>query len=387
MLAHCGVRSRPARGGNSENEAPTKSQQALTNGGCVLGDVTNNFAVAGTTENQAKPVLGAPTIRQQGFAPPLPSRGAAIANSTDRLEPDACCLAGDPQQVMEYLPDIFRVLQREEALHAPSPGYMHHLVHVNSKMRGILVDWLVSVQQKYKLRAETLFLTVQLIDRYLELKSTTRRNVQLVGVTALLIAAKFEEVYPPQIKDLVYVTDKAYTRDEIIKMEVVMLGVLDFKICCPTPMHFFDRYQRLNGCTETQRDLSQYLLELTLVDYSMIKYSPSNLAAAAVFLSNKLLRRHPSWPQAAVKETNFTEQMLKHCAKEMCPLLEHAEHSPLQAIRKKFSQLKYHSVAKLSFTGAPSTTPIVDAERRRSIGGTEALPPISSALFENSAAI
>jgi len=90
-----------------------------------------------------------------------------------------------------------------------------------------------------------------------------------------------------------------------------------------------------------------------LVDYNMLKYSPSRLAASSILLSNKLLRRQPAWKPAAVKQTRFTEQMLKECAKEMCSLLENAEHSPLQAVRKKFSQLKYHSVAKLNFTVAP----------------------------------
>jgi len=272
------------------------------------------------------------------------------------------------------------------------------------------VDWLVSVQQKYKLKAETLFLAINLLDRYLEQKPVARRFLQLVGVTSLLIAAKFEEVYPPAINEFVYVTDKAYSKEDVIKMEVAILGALDFKICKPTPMHFLERYQSVNGCSEAHRDLAQYLLELTLVDYNMIKYSPSRLAAAAVLLSNKLLRRQPSWKPAAVKHTHFTEQMLKECAKEMCSLLEYAEHNPLQAVRKKFSQLKYHSVAKLSFTGAPAAAAApsaeetarsngprrsVGGERRRSVGGTEPAlgsrpptsspgappPPVSSSIF------
>jgi cyclin B len=227
------------------------------------------------------------------------------------------------------------------------------------------------------LKADTLFLAINLIDRYLELRATARRHLQLVGVTAMLIAAKFEEMYPPQISDFVYVTDKAYSKEDIVKMEVTMLTALDFKVCRPTPMTFLERYQNVNGCTEAHRDLAQYLLELTLVEYSMLKYSPSRLAAAAVLLSNKLLRRQPSWKPAAVKHTRFTEQMLKECAKEMCGLVENAEHSSLQAVRKKFSQLKYHSVAKISFTHAPTYSLPHDeapsqahfSSRRSSIGG------------------
>ena len=209
----------------------------------------------------------------------------------------------------------------------------------------------------------TLFLCVSIIDRYLEKRTTARRHLQLVGVTALLIAAKFEEQYPPQIHDFVYVTDKAYSKDEVIKMEVSMLTALDFKVCLATPMHFLERYQIVNGCTDAHRDLTNYLLELTLVDYKMVKYNPSHLAAAAVLLSNKLLRRTPSWSGAAVRHTQMTEQTLKECAKEMCGILEHAESHALQAVRKKYSQLKHHAVAKLNFSSTSGSTLAEDARR------------------------
>merc|ERR1719454_1000485 len=127
-----------------------------------------------------------------------------------------------------------------------------------------------------------------------------------------------------------------------------MLTALELNICQPTAVHFLERYQRINCCTEAHKDLAQYLLELTLIDYKMLKYAPSHLAAAAILLSNKLLRR-PSWTPAAVRHTKMTEAMLKECAKEMCVLLEAADTNPLQAVRKKFAQPKHHSVATLNF--------------------------------------
>jgi cyclin B len=261
------------------------------------------------------------------------------------------------------------MLQRDEVNHAVRPNFMEGQPHVNSKMRAILVDWLVDVHKKYKLQSETLFLAVGLIDRFLEKRHTARRHLQLVGITALLIAAKFEEQYPPQIQDFVYVTDKAYSKDEVIKMEVSMLSALDFKVCRPTAVNFLSRFQVVNGCSEAHRDLAQYLLELTLSDYKMVKYSPSHLAASAVLLSNKLLRFQPSWSSAAVKHTKMTEHMLKECAKEICSLLEHAEQSSLQAVRKKYSQSKYHSVAKMSFVGPSATSGAEGGKHRRNSTG------------------
>merc|ERR1712060_740552 len=136
----------------------------------------------------------------------------------------------------------------------------------------------------------------------------------------------------------------------IIDMEIRILSALDFNICRPLSVNFLERYQQVNGCTEVHSALSEYLLELTLPDAKMVKYSPSYMAAASIFLSNKLLEKRPSWPSSAVKHTMMTESMIKECAKEMCHLFESADGSQFQAVRKKFSQVKHHSVAKLSFS-------------------------------------
>lgn len=364
---------------SSENAAPEKPQQPLSLGGGVLSDVTNISVAAPAVDaiSQEKASLSEALSGETGHARQWHSTSAPTSGNCDHYECDLQH-TNDAQHAIEYVPDVHRALLKAES--NPDPLYMDRQVYVNARMRGILVDWLVSVQMKYKLKAETLFLAVSITDRYLELQVTARRNLQLIGITSMLIAAKFEEIHPPNMNDFVYVTDKAYTKDEIVKMEVLILGTLDFKICTSTATMFLDRYQRVNGCTESHRDLAQFLLELTLVDYNMVKYSPSHLAAAAVLLSNKLLKRRPSWSSANVKQTCFSEQALRECAKEMCGLLEHAEHNSLQAVRKKFSQPKYNSVAKRSFTDVPPVNATsesgrgdashqsVSGERRRSIG-------------------
>lgn len=294
--------------------------------------------------------------------PPVPQLAAAAARPMEVTSPGSPKVANpqsmveeqDPQQVKEYLADINSALHNAEPHFMPEANYMDGQPHVNAKMRAILVDWLVDVHKKYKLRQETLFLAIGLIDRFLERRTTARRHLQLVGVAALLIAAKFEELYPPQVQDFVYITDKAYTKEEVIKMEVSILTALDFKVCQPTAVHFMERFHRVNGCTQAHRDLAQYLLELTLVEYRMVRYSASHLAAAALLLSNKLLRKQPSWDSRMCRKTGFMEQALRECAREICNLLERAESSPMQAVRKKFSQQKYSAVSKLNFAGDAS---------------------------------
>lgn len=83
-------------------------------------------------------------------------------------------------------------------------------------MRSILVDWLVYVHLKFKLQPETLFMAINLIDRYLSKNTIMRNKLQLVGVASLFIASKFEEIYAPELKDFVYVCDNAYTKEEIL---------------------------------------------------------------------------------------------------------------------------------------------------------------------------
>jgi len=258
-------------------------------------------------------------------------------------------MGDDPQAVAEYVQDIFSNFGLHESTFLPRPDYMESQVDINGKMRAILVDWLVEVHMKYKLKTETLFLTVNLIDRFLEKRQLTRKRLQLVGVTAMLIAAKFEEIYPPEVRDFVYITDNAYTKDEILTMEVTMLTMLKFVLCYPTVAHFFERYRRVNCCSEEHHHLMQYVLELTLPELKMLRYPPSHLAAAAALLSNMLLNQQPAWPVSMVRHTQQTEPLVRGCAREMCGLLEAAERSPLQAVHRKFSQPKFSSVAKKAF--------------------------------------
>eukprot|EP00929_Paragymnodinium_shiwhaense_P013992 TRINITY_DN121846_c0_g1_i1.p1 TRINITY_DN121846_c0_g1~~TRINITY_DN121846_c0_g1_i1.p1 ORF type:complete len:552 (-),score=135.98 TRINITY_DN121846_c0_g1_i1:93-1685(-) len=348
-----------------------------------LGEITNNMGNARRQQAQACPQPQAPSLKpprpppqpcppQAPMAPPPPPEsvassvssfgfGQVVAGRREEVLIDVPEVdAKDPQQVAEYVQEIYRNLQSDERRCMATHGYMAKQAHVNAKMRGILVDWLVDVHRKYKMRPETLYLCVSIIDRYLEACPTVpRRLLQLVGVTALLIAAKFEEMQPPQMKDFVYVTDKTYSEDEVMHMEATILAALEFQICRPTAYHFLDRFHRLNGCTDAHRDLAHYVMELTLIDYDMVRHTPSRLAAAAIMLSNKLLRRKPAWPSDLARQSGLEEREVKHCAQQLCRLLEGAETGSLQAVRKKFSQTRFHAVSKLNFvSGPPSSIPV-----------------------------
>jgi len=86
---------------------------------------------------------------------------------------------------------------------------MNQHVEINAGHRTILIDWLSDVAQKFKLLTETLFLTVYIMDKYLSLKAVPRKKLQLIGTTAMLIAAKYEEIYTPEVKDYAWITGHA----------------------------------------------------------------------------------------------------------------------------------------------------------------------------------
>jgi hypothetical protein len=111
-------------------------------------------------------------------------------------------------------------------------------------MRSVLIDWLIQVHLKFHLLQETLYLCVQIIDAYLMAVDVPKMQLQLVGVTAMFVASKYEEMYVPAIDDFVYMTDNTYTKAEIRSMEISILKQLDFMFCKPFPLHFLRRFSK-----------------------------------------------------------------------------------------------------------------------------------------------
>jgi cyclin B len=231
----------------------------------------------------------------------------------------------------------------------PRPDYMDSQPEVNSKMRAILVDWLVEIHLKYRMKRETLFLAVNIVDRYLGLAVVTRSKLQLIGVGGMKIAAKFEETHPPDTKDFVYMTDGAYSKEDVLETEVAMLIAIRFDLCIPTASHYLDRYQQATKYCEAHVFLLQYLVELALLDYRMLRYPPSYQVAAATFVSNMLLKINPSWPSMLVRHSAVAEEAIQDCASRLYNRFETAAESSVQAVRWKYSQPKFGAVATVRY--------------------------------------
>ena len=179
-------------------------------------------------------------------------------------------------------------MQQTEKFTQPNGFYMRGQRDINENVRAILVDWIISVHAKFKLLPETLFLTINLIDRYFSLFNVLKSDVQLVGVAALLISTKYEEIYPPNVKDFIYLTDNTYTRAQILAMEQDILFHLQFEIQQTSSYRFLERYWKISQADTVTFFLAQYLLELALLDSKMNQYKPSLLASTAIYVAMRV---------------------------------------------------------------------------------------------------
>ncbi|XP_075049601.1 G2/mitotic-specific cyclin-B1-like isoform X2 [Mixophyes fleayi] len=152
--------------------------------------------------------------------------------------------ADNPMLCSDYVTDIYTYLRTLEAEQPIRPHYLKGQ-EITGKMRAILVDWLVQVHLKFKLLQETMFMTVAIMDQFLQVNPVPKRLLQLVGVTSMFIACKYEELFPPQIYDFAYVTNDSYTTAQIRNMEIQILTVLKYKIGRPLPLHFLRRASKV----------------------------------------------------------------------------------------------------------------------------------------------
>lgn len=190
-------------------------------------------------------------------------------------------------------------------------GYIEKQTHISERMRAILVDWIVEAHKKFKLLPETLFMAVNIIDRYLDVATISREKLQLVGVTALFVCAKYEEIYPPQLKDFIELTQKAFTKSDILAMEGSIVNSLKFNLTVPSSLRFLERYSRVEKLDKRSFDLSQYLLELSLVEYKFVKFPESMKACAAIYLTNKLFKRAVCWTDVTAAHAQYTEAQIR----------------------------------------------------------------------------
>lgn len=342
----------------AENGRPTGRFEVFDDGSCGASDQPRttlsvqapsarepiSLAVPEASDNSMV-VPMSPDCRMEDEAPG--ESPMVLDTSLHTLEPMTYSDVREQESSAEYAKDICAYMKELEVRLACKANYMKKQPDITSTMRTILVDWLVEVAEEYQLHNETLFLAVSYVDRFLSSMSVQRTRLQLVGTASLLIAAKFEEIYPPEVTEFVYITDDTYTKQQVLKMEQVVLKVLCFDVACPTPYAFLLRFAEVSKCPDTVTYLAQYLCELALMDDDpYLQYLPSIIAGAALCLANHTLNRHP-WGQDLVDFSGYEVHAFRECIHSLYSTFCNAPSREQKAVHEKFKHSKFNAVAHL----------------------------------------
>ena len=241
--------------------------------------------------------------------------------------------------------EMSKELSEKEKKYSFDPNYMSNQSEINHNMRAILINWLIKVHLKYKFLPQTIYITVNIIDRYLSKVDTNKKKLQLVGITALIIACKYEERKYPKIIKFVKLSDGAYDKKDAIKMELEMLSVLEFDISFSIQWTWFEMYKLKLDLDETTFKLAWFLMELCLIDYDILKYKMNEIVASAILIASKTTKIYKhNWLKDNI---GIDEKDLKECCKEIYVFYNYNATHYLQAIRKKFSSSEFRHVSEI----------------------------------------
>jgi len=258
----------------------------------------------------------------------------------------------NPQLCAEYALEMFAYLRQLEARGSVRPGHLAGCP-TNDRMRAVLVDWLVEVQLQFKLLQETLFGTIDIVDRFLAVEGSnvSKSRLQLVGVSAMFLASKVEEVYAPSCSDFVYITDNAYSEQEIRQTEIKIISALQFNLFQPVSLHFLRRFSKAGDVDVLQHSLAKFALEVGLLEYSLVPVPGSEMAAAALFLALLVLEPDSAsvWTPTLAYYSGYTRDQVLPTASKLagCILKIFERSTKLQAVRTKYRSAKFHKVAEL----------------------------------------
>lgn len=193
----------------------------------------------------------------------------------------------------EYLDNIEEHLKDTCTSNLASFDAFDHQTEINRRMRGILFNWLIEVQVKLSLKEKTIFIAANIFDRYLQYKQISREKLQLTGITCFLIASKYEDIYPPEIRELYQYCDKIYEPNEFLECESEIISCLDFNFVFVSAIDFNELYFKQH-CDNKElskkfKNASTLILEIFLFDSFVGGYDSQKLAAFSRLIGRKLV--------------------------------------------------------------------------------------------------
>ena len=260
----------------------------------------------------------------------------------------------DLQNVNEYLDEILEnLIDEEKNIKCEiNPNYFQYQTEINQSMRNILIDWLNEAHIQFNFKDETLYRAIYIMDSYLSKKFIQRKNFQLLGITSLFIAAKINEIYYRRINDYAFITDNAYTIDDIKIMEVDISKTLNFNFLAPSPLSFFEIISKKFGISEdlNKFHFGEFLIQSFLLDFQCLNYSYSTIACASCYIIMKFYNMKNyqicyNNRYYSIKNINLndnTAYIIKYCAKNICSVISEIFNSNNQSIIQKYSNYQFY---------------------------------------------
>lgn len=264
----------------------------------------------------------------------------------------------------EYINDILENLINEEKnmINTINPNYFEYQKEINQSMRSILIDWLIDIHNKFNFKQETLYMTIYIMDSYLSKKIIERKRFQLLGITALLISTKFNEIYLRRLIDYVFITDNAYTIEDIKNMEKDISKTLNFNFLIPSALSFYEIISKNIGIDEDKDkyNFGEFLIQSFLIDFRSLYYSYSTIASASCYIVMKFYKMknyhicfnnnfYSVKNNSNIVFDNNDGCVIKECAQNICGVISEMVNSNYQSTIKKYSGFNFYDIIKNIF--------------------------------------
>uniref|UniRef100_A0A7N0TMI6 Cyclin N-terminal domain-containing protein n=1 Tax=Kalanchoe fedtschenkoi TaxID=63787 RepID=A0A7N0TMI6_KALFE len=343
--------NRPPRGGVKRAQ-PSGDPRGAKRRRVVLGEIEGNVAATQPSSLEIGSISGGgggneDWAKENRFTE---SRKVGVGGENGRVDSMMCVR---PCRIYQHL----RSFEVRESMR-PLPDYMEKVQKdLKPEMRMILVDWLVEVAEECRLSADAIFLAVNYVDRFLSRNVVSRNKLQLLGVSCILAASRYEETVPPYVEELCFMTDNSCTTDEVLKLEQEVVKFLNQELNAPTTKTFLRILSKVSLNNEQNSSLLEltgyYLAELSLLEYQLLRFPPSLIAASVVFVARCVMApyQHP-WTMELQQYSGYRPSEMKECVLGIHKLQLSKGH-PCHAIREKFMQRKFKRVAQMSLADIP----------------------------------
>ena len=248
----------------------------------------------------------------------------------------------------EYLNDIFENLINEENnnKYKINSNYFNFQNDINDKMRKVLIDWLIEIHYKLKFKEETFYTTIYIIDAYLSQKRIERKNLQLLGITAIFIASKLYEINSGNIEDYSNITAKTYNKEEIINMESDISKTLNFNFLIPTPILFYEILTKKMNLENDSYEykFGEFLIQSYIMDSESFKYNYSIISYSSLYLISKIFKLN--YYNNCKNNNNKlligniyikSLNIIKECSKSICIAIYKVFNTNLKSAIRKYS--------------------------------------------------